>query len=456
MLTYRFGFLQSLHVTVVAFAAILVCSGSSAQTNHASNVEHRVQSAFKKIRPAIVKLQFPNGSGRQITNTGVVISKQGHIVSSGHDRRAEDREKNVKVVFPDGRTTNASFLGWSDEWRIELLRITDRGPWHHVDIDTSSKVQTGQHCFVSGYPKHNSHSDGKPSVQLGTITQSAFPFWVISSVDKNNSSGGLFDLQGRLLAITTRTHRCSAHTCIHLLMEHWEDFAAGKNLDRVRLEETKCKASEVVISSKPRSDSEIDQAVKLAKSTTVRIATEDKKAGSGVIVSADGHVLTQAHGPTKIPGKKVTVSLADGRNLDGKVLGSNIISDIAVIKITDRGNWPYVEFGNSTMMQSGTECIFTGYPHEHEGLEPLAKKPVLTTLKNRTWSNLLWTKDYDLRGGDSGGGLFDSRGRLIGIALGYTARPRFAFHARVELYCKQWDLLTDETLVKQNMSEIQK
>src|SRR5262249_60443961 len=83
--------------------------------------------------------------------------------------------------------------------------------------------------------------------------------------------------------------------------------------------------------------------------------------GSGVIVSADGYILTAGHvsGP---PNRTVEISLADGRKVKGKTLGVNRSIDSGMIKIISEGKWPHVELGDSGALKKGQWCLAVGHP----------------------------------------------------------------------------------------------
>ncbi len=68
--------------------------------------------------------------------------------------------------------------------------------------------------------------------------------------------------------------------------------------------------------------------------------------GSGVIISKDGYVLTAAH-VTGSPGRSVVLTLSDGKQLDAITLGLNRKLDAALLKITETGEWPFSEMGDS-------------------------------------------------------------------------------------------------------------
>ena len=85
----------------------------------------------------------------------------------------------------------------------------------------------------------------------------------------------------------------------------------------------------------------------IPRTVCIRVQVGDKKGfGSGAIISPEGHILTCAH--VSEPGPKLTVILADGRELPARKLGSNSRNDYAMIKI-EGGPYPFFEFGESSI-----------------------------------------------------------------------------------------------------------
>ncbi len=83
-------------------------------------------------------------------------------------------------------------------------------------------------------------------------------------------------------------------------------------------------------------------------------------AGSGVLIK-DGYVLTAGH-ISGDPDRDVAVILPDGRRVKGKTLGSNVALDSGLIRITDKGDWPFVEMGDDSKLKEGAWCLALGHP----------------------------------------------------------------------------------------------
>ena len=94
--------------------------------------------------------------------------------------------------------------------------------------------------------------------------------------------------------------------------------------------------------------------------------------GSGVVVSADGYVLTVAHVGMR-SGRRVTITFPDGRVVRGKTLGNDRGEvDAGLIKIDGDGPYPFVPMAKSADVKRGTWCLALGYPVRFERGKPPA------------------------------------------------------------------------------------
>ena len=174
-------------------------------------------------------------------------------------------------------------------------------------------------------------------------------------------------------------------------------------------------------------------------------------AGSGVIVSEDGLVLTAAHvitgdGPKGKfggyePGKEISIVLQDGKRVKAKTLGVNSEYDTGMVKITDKGpndgKWPFRPIGKSGSLKEGQWVVSLGHPGgPKSGRTPVARLGRVESVR----SNLVRT-NCTLVGGDSGGPLFDLDGNVVGIhsRIGLTLAQNI--HVPTELFKSQWDKL---------------
>ena len=137
-------------------------------------------------------------------------------------------------------------------------------------------------------------------------------------------------------------------------------------------------------------------------------------AGSGVIVSEDGYIATNHH---VIQGARtVQVTLHNGDSYPATIVGSDQANDIAVIKI-DAKDLTTATIGDSSTVEVGDMAVAIGNPLGQLG--GTATAGIISALDRTldiegTTLNLLQT-DAAINGGNSGGGLFNSKGELIGI-----------------------------------------
>ncbi len=138
--------------------------------------------------------------------------------------------------------------------------------------------------------------------------------------------------------------------------------------------------------------------------------------GSGFIFNNNGEILTNAH--VVSGADKVTVTLKDGRIFNGKVLGSDSVTDVAVVKI-DAPNLPVVSLGDSDRLQPGEWAIAIGNPL---GLDNTVTAGIVSAT-GRSSSQVgipdqqvqYIQTDAAINPGNSGGPLLNQRGEVIGM-----------------------------------------
>ena len=135
--------------------------------------------------------------------------------------------------------------------------------------------------------------------------------------------------------------------------------------------------------------------------------------GSGVIVSADGYILTNHH--VVAAADEIEVALADGRTAPAKIVGSDPETDLAVIRV-DLKNLPSITFGNADKMEVGDVVLAIGNPF---GVGQAVTMGIVSALGRshlgiNTFENFIQT-DAPINPGNSGGALVDTQGNLVGI-----------------------------------------
>ena len=142
--------------------------------------------------------------------------------------------------------------------------------------------------------------------------------------------------------------------------------------------------------------------------------------GSGVIVSADGYILTNNH---VVEGAdEIDVVLNDSRHARAKVIGTDPDSDLAVLKI-DLDRLPVIVLGNSNALAVGDQVLAIGNPF---GVGQTVTSGIVSALgRNQlginTFENFIQT-DAAINPGNSGGALVDTNGNLLGINTAIYSR----------------------------------
>jgi serine protease Do len=137
--------------------------------------------------------------------------------------------------------------------------------------------------------------------------------------------------------------------------------------------------------------------------------------GSGVVIRSDGTILTNEH--VILRAAKIKVSLLDGREFEGKLIGSDPGSDLAVIRVLGQGPFPTITMGTSEDLMIGETVIAIGNPF---GLSHTVTAGVISSLQRsiksggRVYRDFIQT-DASINPGNSGGPLLNIRGELIGV-----------------------------------------
>src|SRR5687767_7425142 len=135
--------------------------------------------------------------------------------------------------------------------------------------------------------------------------------------------------------------------------------------------------------------------------------------GTGFLIDAEGHVLTNHH---VIEGaERLTVKLADGRTLRAEVVGSDPDTDIALIKVEGSGPFPHAVLGDYSRLRVGEWVCAIGNPLAYEHTVTVGVVSFIgRKLFDPTLDNYIQT-DAAISFGNSGGPLINSRGQVIGI-----------------------------------------
>ena len=141
---------------------------------------------------------------------------------------------------------------------------------------------------------------------------------------------------------------------------------------------------------------------------------EGRSLGSGFFISQDGYIVTNNHvveGATEIE-----VVLKDGSELEAELVGTDPQTDLAVLRVKDKGTYPFVHFGTAQTMRKGDWVVALGNPF---GLGDTATAGILSADGREIGPDSPYTDflqiDASINRGNSGGPTFDLNGNVIGV-----------------------------------------
>ena len=170
--------------------------------------------------------------------------------------------------------------------------------------------------------------------------------------------------------------------------------------------------------------------------------------GSGVIISPDGYIVTNEHVVKGAVDIKVTMS--DRRVLSAKLVGTDPLTDLAVLKV-DGANLPSVPWGDSTTLRAGQTVLAFGNPYGFRftvtrGIVSAVNRPNPFATDRRQPGEFIQT-DAAINPGNSGGPLVDARGEVVGINT-FLISPSGSFSGMGFAIPSQLVKPTVETLIR--------
>jgi serine protease Do len=193
-------------------------------------------------------------------------------------------------------------------------------------------------------------------------------------------------------------------------------------------------------------ESKIRSILPVIKNAVVSIESSDG-AGSGVIVSEDGLVLTAAHVIGK-RGEKMMVTLAGGSKKNAVSKGGSELSDAGMLQLEKNELYPYVPLAKQGSSTPGQWCLALGHPNgfnQERGM--VLRAGIILEKKDETLQT-----NCRLLGGDSGGPLFNLKGEVIGIHSRISKNPDENYHTTIESFLSNWNyFLSEEILMLKNI-----
>jgi serine protease Do len=186
-------------------------------------IQDHVAALVSKVSPAVVDVQVGYSSG-----SGVVVTSDGLVLTAGHVVGRQGR--SVIFTFPNGKTARGKTVGLNEDADTGLMRITDPGPWPHVNVGEMKHAHLGDWALALGNP---GGFDPKRSlvVRLGRIIR-LMPGVVQTdcTIFPGDSGGPLFDMYGRVIGIHTAIASFNDenfHVPITEFFDTWSELTAA-------------------------------------------------------------------------------------------------------------------------------------------------------------------------------------------------------------------------------------
>ena len=162
-------------------------------------LQKQIYSTIQSVKPAVVSL-----GRRGSAFSGVIVSKEGHVLSAAH---AVEPGQRYRVLLPDGRRLTAVGKGSNPEADCALLKITTEvADLPFVEMGESGSLVRNQPCLSISFPGGQG-LQGAPVVRFGRIVRPARRSRMLQTtalMEPGDSGGPLFDLQGKVIGIHSR------------------------------------------------------------------------------------------------------------------------------------------------------------------------------------------------------------------------------------------------------------
>jgi S1-C subfamily serine protease len=409
-------------------------------------VEEHDRRMYDTVSPAVVGITCRTSPTQGYFGTGVVVSADGYILTS--TTVVPKGAGNIKVFFVGAMEKTAKIAGIDEDSESALIKVDAQG-LKFVPLADSAKTRPGEPAYTFGNPFGTLSADDKVSFSRGFISgvykltdngdfQSKYRAAVIeteAAVNPGSDGGPLVDCQGRLLGIISLGYSerrwLGVAVPVHVIAPAFEALKDLKPPERhLEMPEPLRRREEVWQKAIARISPAVVQVIvprrekvppKPKGLTYPQMRAEAAKrykmrpAGpvSGVLVSAEGHVLTAHYHLTgKVLKDELKVRLSDGREFPAKMLGFDGNLDMVMLKIDPAGaKLPHARLAEGVDPQVGESLAIVG---RSEDTAVVTVNRGLVSARSRGYRGMIQTSAY-VNYGNSGGAVIDSRGRLLGV-----------------------------------------
>ena len=191
-------------------------------------MEKHVRKIAAKVTQATVGIGMRGAGG-----SGVIVSKDGYVMTVGHVTRQADRD--VAIILPNGQAVKGKTLGGNLSVDSGLIKITakpkGKDGWPYCEMGVSKSLKRGQWCLAAGHPG-GFRPNRTPPVRLGRVLRNLSAVIVTDCTIVSGDSGGpLFDMEGRVIGISSRIAGpldANIHVPVDLYRRDWDRMVKGE------------------------------------------------------------------------------------------------------------------------------------------------------------------------------------------------------------------------------------
>ncbi len=349
---------------ILLLAIIFSFGNISGQPNDLLTFNKTINEAIQTAYPASVRI-WGYDTVKNIQNSsqfsGVVVSKEGHILTVAH---AIIPGKSYKVRFPDGKEAIALSLGRigiinQRNYDLGMMKIRDEGPWPFAEMGWSNSLKINEPCISISYPTILNRM--LPSLRFGRISNVLNKWGFVQSTCKmepGDSGGPLLDCMGRVIALHSRCDQNEDYNYevpVDLYRKYWsalnipEDYKAlPETTDEIGTDPLS--SSIVTFSSLEKPGFNLPELSKRQSSAVVTLTSTIKGnqiKSLGTIVNLNSGIIVIGKSSETGSGVQIT---AEGKSCNASIAKRDIDNDLVVIIPEKRlkGGLTVEDFGNAT------------------------------------------------------------------------------------------------------------
>jgi serine protease Do len=201
--------------------------GSPASTDDLKQMQEHLRKLAEKVIPCTVNVRVGQAQG-----SGVIISKDGYILTAAHV--ISKPNVSAVIILHDGREVYGKTLGLNKNIDAGMMKIETPGEYPFADMGESKQLQEGQWCMATGHP--GGYEIGRqPVVRFGRVIRPASPSIPSIKTDctlvGGDSGGPLFDMHGSVIGINSRIDPAlsnNIHVPVDTYRNTWDRLVIGQ------------------------------------------------------------------------------------------------------------------------------------------------------------------------------------------------------------------------------------